>query len=131
MSYPIGLRGHPSSGERRSVSVPISEKITLGGQILHKLSAKLPKWAGKMAYTKGEVSLDARFLGWVVGILITAGLAIGGFGLVQIYQLSGDFREQRQILINDRQNQSNYGLETNRKLDRIEQRLDRLERNRQ
>ena len=121
------LHPHHSTGERRSVSVPISEKITLCEIFTRTIGRNLPKWAGRMSYRSGEVSLDARLLAWVIGVLITVGLTLGGFGLLELYRLSGDFREQRQMLLNDRQNYINYGIETNRQLQRIENRLDRLE----
>ena len=120
------IHPHRPTGERKSV--PISERITLCEIFTRTIGRNLPQWAGRMSTKDGQVSLDARLLGWVVGILIVAGLTLGGFGLKEIYTLSGDLREQRQILLNDRENYIKYGLETNRQIHRIEERLDRMER---
>ena len=113
------------------VSVPISEKITWCERFTRIIGRNLPKWAGRMTTKDGQVSLDARLLGWAVGILsivIAAGLAVVGFGLKEIYRQNGELREQRQMMMNDRQNYINYGIQNNQQLQRIEERLDRMER---
>lgn len=67
---------HPrhSSGERQPVSVPISEKITWCQSITTTMARFLPKWAGKMSYSEGRVSVDARLF-WA-GLPVLCGVLV-------------------------------------------------------
>lgn len=116
-----------SSGERTAVSVPISEKITWWEQFLRTAARKLPKWAGRMSYSQGDVHIDAKLLGWAIGLLTLILVGLGAFNLREIYSMNGKLERQEQIQLNDRQNYINYGLQTNEAIQRLDKRLERME----
>lgn len=108
--------------------VPISEKITLCESITRTVASYLPKWAGKMSYKEGQVSVDARLFWSGLPIIFGVLVMFLGWMAVQVVSQGSRLEAMHQSITSIEKHYDSRDSDRLRELREVRERLDRLER---